>query len=117
MIGVPRGGLATRADFEMLQAAALAGEMRPHEVAVLRRHWQGLLNGRLAYVFDRLLGEGEAADGAGPEYLVVDAGGEAPASEPAVRAQYRLTEVPSRLDLLGFAVSDIEDALTDLEGR
>lgn len=111
MIGVLRNALKTRGDFEMLHQAALGGELRPHEVAELRRHWQALLDGRFAYEVDRALSEGESADGGEPEYRVM-------ADEDGARTQYKLTEsASSRLVALGFTVGEVEHALTELEGK
>lgn len=111
MIGVPRNALKTRGDFEMLHQAALGGELRPHEVAELRRHWQALLDGRFAYEVDRALAEGEPADGDEPEYRVMT-------DEDGARTQYRLAEsASSRLVALGFTVGEVEQALTELEGK
>lgn len=111
MIGIPRNALKTRADFEMLHQAAMGGDLRPHEVADLRKHWQALLDGRFAYEVDRALGEGEAPDGDEPEYRVMT-------DEDGARTQYKLVEsASSRLVALGFAVGDVELALAELEGK
>lgn len=116
MRGIPRNALKTRADFDMLHAAAMAGELRPHEVTELRRQWQALLNGRQAYVVDRVLAEGEDPDGAEPDYRVmVD---EDEATGETTRTQYKLTDTQcSRLNRLGFEVDDVEAALAELEGK
>ena len=111
MIGIPRNALKTRADFEMLHQAAVSDQLRPHEVANLRRHWQALLNGRFAYEVDRALGEGEEPDGDEPEYRVVT-------DESGVRTQYKLVEsASSRMSVLGFTTQEVEAALAELEGK
>lgn len=111
MIGIPRNALKTRADFEMLHQAAVSDQLRPHEVANLRRHWQALLDGRFVYEVDRILGEEEPADGEEPEYLVM-------ADEDGVRTQYRLAEsTSSRMAALGFTAQEVETALAELEGK
>ncbi|WP_445157667.1 hypothetical protein [Halomonas sp. E14] len=116
MRGIPRNQLKTRADFMLLQEAALAGELRPYEVADLRRHWQALLDGRVAYEVDRVLAEGEAPDGEEPEYRVMT--DEDEASGEAIRTQYRLVETGcSRLVRLGFEVEEVEAALAQLEDK
>src|SRR5690625_4220155 len=111
MIGIPRNALKTRADFEMLHQAAMGGDLRPHEVTDLRKHWQALLDGRFVYEVDRTLGEGEAPDGDEPEYRVMT-------DEDGVRTQYRLVEsTSSRMVALGFTVQEVETALAELEGK
>lgn len=111
MIGIPRNALKTRADFEMLHQAAMRGDLRPYEVAELRKHWQALLNGRFAYEVDRVLGEGEEPDGEEPEYRVVT-------NEDGARIQYKLVEsASSRLVALGFTAGEVELALAELEGK
>lgn|SRR5690625_621278 len=111
MIGIPRNALKTRADFEMLHQAAVSDQLRPHEVEILRRHWQALVDGRFSYEVDRVLGEEELADGEEPEYRVM-------ADEDGVRTQYRLVEsTSSRMVALGFTVQEVETALVELEGK
>lgn len=116
MRGIPRNALKTRADFEMLQQAALSDGLRPHEVESLRQHWQALLNGRFVYEFDRVLAEGEAPDGAEPDYRVME--DEDEDSGTVTRMQHKLVESQhSRLRGLGFEVSEAEAALAELEGK
>ncbi|WP_445157418.1 hypothetical protein [Halomonas sp. E14] len=116
MRGIPRNALKTRADFEMLHDAALRDELRPHEVAELRRHWQALLDGRFAYEVDRVLGEDEVPDGDEPEYRVM--ADEDEDTGEVVRTQYKLVESEcSRMHRMGFAALDVEMALSELEGK
>lgn len=116
MRGIPRNALKTRADFATLHEAALRDELRPHEVAELRRQWQSLLAGRKAYQVDRVLAEGESPDGDEPEFRVMEELDEA--TDEVTRTQYKLTEtLCSRLCRLGFEVEEVEAALVELEGK
>lgn len=116
MRGIPHNALKTRADFEMLQQAALNDGLRPHEVGNLRRHWQALLDGRFVYEFDRVLAEGEDPDGPEPDFRVMEDEDE---DDGAVtRTQHKLVESQcSRLCRLGFEASEVEAALAELEGK
>lgn len=114
MQGVPRFGLRTRADFELLQQLALQGQLRPRCIATLQRHWQGLLAGRWTYVYDRDLTADESPDGEAPQYLVIESEDEG-SGEPR-RVQLKRTEVPTAtIFRLGFTVADVEQAIADLE--
>lgn len=114
MQGVPRFGLRTRADFELLQSLALQGQLRPRCIATLQRHWQGLLAGRWTYVHDRDLAAGESPDGGLPEYLVTESEDETTGEQR--RVQLKRTEVPTAtIFRLGFTVADVEQAIADLE--
>lgn len=114
MQGVPRYSLRTRADYDLLQGLAIKGEVRPQGVATLKRHWEGLLAGRWIYVHDRALAEGEQPDGEMPDYRVLDVEDEA--TGETTRVQLKRTESPDAMIFqLGFAVTDVEQAITDLE--
>lgn len=114
MQGVPRFGLRTRADFELLQDLALQGELRPACIATLQRHWQGLLAGRWAYVYDRDLAAGESPDGEAPHYLVIESEDET--TGEMRRVQLKRTEVPTAtIFRLGFTVPEVEQAISALE--
>lgn len=114
MQGVPRFGLRTRADFELLQQLALQGQLRPTCIATLQRHWQGLLAGRWTYVYDRDLAADENPDGEAPQYLVIESEDEA--SGEMRRAQHRRIEAPSAaIFQLGFTVPEVEQAISALE--
>lgn len=110
---VPRYGLRTRADFDLLQQKALEGDIRPQGIATLKQHWEGLLASRWYYAYDRELAEGEAADGEMPEYCV----SETPEQDgqPARRVQLKRTEDLTTLNRLGFTVNDVEQAIAALE--
>nr|WP_321266802.1 hypothetical protein [Alcaligenes faecalis] len=113
MQGVPRFGLRTRADFDLLQDKAISGEIRPQGIAILKQHWEGLLSSRWYYAFDRELAEGEQPDGDMPEYYVQEA--QAQDGEPAKRVQTKRTEDLTTLNRLGFSVQDVEQAIAVLE--
>lgn len=114
MRGFPRNALKTRQDFEMMQARAAEGSLRPRQVSELRRHWQSLLDGRFAYQYDRVLAEGEEPDGQEPEYRVVEEAEDD--GETVSRVQFRRAEVvSSRLARMGFSQAEVEQAITELE--
>lgn len=95
--------LNTRADYELVHDAALAGELPTDKLLTA---YDALLNTRLHYVFDRLLATDEPADGAEPEYRVM---AEKLEDGTTQRTQYKLVDNPdARLYQLGFAVADIE---------
>lgn len=109
MYGVPKV-LATRADFERVHHMALSGECAPEQALA---QWRGLLDGRLAYEHDRVLADGEAPDGAEPEYRVLEEEREDGSVE---RVQYRLVDQPhARIYRLGFSIAEVEARITDLE--
>ena len=111
MIGIPKI-LKTRADYERLHAAALAGELRPHQVAALLGRWQALLE-RHHYVYDRVLAADESPDGPEPDYRAIT---ETAEDGTETRSQYRREEDPTaRIHAIGFSVAEAEAAITDLE--
>lgn len=114
MQGVPRYGLRTRADYDLLQELATQGEIRPQDVATLKRHWEGLLAGRWIYVHDRELAEGEQPDGDMPEYCVLDVEEETTGEAKRVQLK-RVESQDAEIFRLGFAVTDVEQAISDLE--
>lgn len=114
MQGVPRYGLRTRADYDLLQGLATEGEIRPQGVATLKRHWEGLLAGRFTYVYDRDLAEGEAPDGDMPEYRVLNVEDEETGTTRRVQMQ-RIESPQAEIFRLGFTVAEVEQAITDLE--
>ncbi len=113
MQGVPRYGLRTRADFDLLQDKAIKGEIRPQGIAILKQHWEGLLSSRWYYAYDRDLAEGEQPDGDMPEYCLQET--QAQDDTPARRVQTKRTEDLATLNRLGFTVQDVEQAIADLE--
>ncbi|UXF57505.1 hypothetical protein YPCBV1_00052 [Chromohalobacter phage YPCBV-1] len=114
MQGVPRYGLRTRADYDLLQGLATQGEVRPQGVATLKQHWKGLLTSRWIYARDRVLADGEQPDGEMPDYRVLEVEDEA--TGETSRVQLKRTESPDAMIFqLGFAVTDVEQAITDLE--
>lgn len=114
MQGVPRFGLRTRADYDLLQGLALEGGIQPIGVATLLRHWQGLLAGRFHYVYDRDLSEGESPDGAAPDYIVLTSTDDQ--SGTTTRRQMQREEfATAEIFRLGFTVTEVEQHITDLE--
>jgi hypothetical protein len=113
MQGVPRYGLRTRADYDLLQGLALQGEIRAQGVATLKRHWEGLLASRFVYDRDRELAEGEQPDGDMPEYRVLTI--EDQETGVSQRVQFVRTESSAAaIFWLGFTVQNVEKAITDL---
>ncbi|SFT73641.1 hypothetical protein [Halomonas saccharevitans] len=114
MQGVPRYGLRTRADYDLLQGLALQGEVRPQGVTRLKQHWQGLLSGRFVYMRDRVLADGESPDGPMPDYRVLEIEDEDAGT--VERVQFQRTESPdAEIFRLGYSVAEVEQAITDLE--
>lgn len=114
MQGVPRYGLRTRADYDLLQGLATQGEIRPQGVATLKRHFEGLLSGRFTYVYDRDLAEDETPDGDLPEYRVLTVDDEENGTTRRVQMQ-RIESPQAEIFRLGFTVPEVEQAITDLE--
>lgn len=115
MRGFPRNALKTRQDFEMMQARAAEGSLRPRQVSELRRHWQSLLDGRFAYQVDRVLEGDEEPDGQEPEYRVVDETEDD--GETIRRVQFkRIESDSSRLARMSFSQTEVEHAIAELEG-
>lgn len=113
MQGVPRFGLRTRADFDLLQDKARRGALSSQGVALLKRHLEGLLSSRWYYAYDRDLAEAEQPDGPMPEYFVAET--DAQGETPARRIQTKRTEDLATLNRLGFSVVDVEQAIVELE--
>lgn len=108
MYGVPQV-LATAADFEKVHQMALNGECDPEAVG---RHWRGLLASRQAYDRDRVLADGESADGPEPKYKVLE---EELEDGTTQRVQYVLAEQPgAKIYALGYTVAGVESKLTEL---
>ena len=114
MQGVPRYGLRTRADYDLLQGLATQGEIRPQGVATLKRHLEGLLAGRFTYVYDRDLADGESPDGDMPDYRVLNVEDEEAGTTRRVQMQ-RIESPQANIFRLGFTVAEVEQAITDLE--
>jgi hypothetical protein len=115
MKGIPKKALMTREDFELLQQMARDGKLRPQHVDRLRRQWQGLLNGRKVYVFDRELADGEEADGSEPDYRVLEREDEE--TGEIVRVQYKLTDDDTcRMVKLGYTSADVTAMIDELDG-
>jgi len=115
MRGIPKNALMTRDDFELLQQMARDSELRPQHIEGLRKQWQGLLNGRKKYVFDRVLADGEAADGSEPDYLVLEREDEA--SGETSRVQHRLVDDDAcRMAKLGYTAAEVTAMIDELDG-
>ncbi|WP_157469991.1 hypothetical protein [Desulfobulbus elongatus] len=110
---MPRYGLRTRADYDLLQGLATKGEIRPQGVATLKRHWEGLLASRWVYDYDRDLADGEDPDGEQPEYLVL--AGDDGQGGLRRRQMMRIESPHAEIFRLGYTVSDVEQAIADLE--
>lgn len=109
MYGIPVV-LQTRADFESALEAANAGEIEKAKVA---SRFAGLIEASKVYVFDRILADGEAADGALPAYCVAEASEQDP-----VRRQLKLaTDDQARIFQLGYTVEEVENIIKQLEGK
>jgi|SRR5690625_43051 len=116
MQGVPRFGLRTRADYDLLQVLAIQGELRPHDAATLKRHWEGLLSGRFSYQRDRELVGDEPADGEMPDYLVITTREDDGEDGAERRVQMvRVESLSAEIFRLGFTVQEVEQAISDLE--
>ncbi|MCS4503912.1 hypothetical protein NYO91_07450 [Arhodomonas aquaeolei] len=114
MKGIPHNSLKTAQDYEGMQQLAIAGELRPRDVATLRRYWQSLLDGRWRYDRDRLLGDSEAPDGDEPDYRVLVEEAEDGTEE---RWQYkRVADDKARIHHLGYDVATVEGKIAELEG-
>lgn len=114
MQGVPRYGLRTRADYDLLLGLATQGEIRPQGVATLKRHFEGLLSGRFTYVHDRVLAEAESPDGDMPDYCVLNVEDEETGETRRVQMK-RIESPQAEIFRLGFTVQEVEQAITDLE--
>lgn len=114
MQGVPRYGLRTKADYDLLQGLAVQGDIRPHGLATLKRHWEGLLSGRYHYVYDRDLAEGESPDGSEPDYIVLTVADEQSGTERR-KQMVRHDNSQAEIFRLGFTVAEVEQNISDLE--
>lgn len=114
MQGVPRYGLRTRADYDLLLEQAKAAEVRPQGLATLKRHYEGLLAGRFTYVYDRDLAEAESPDGDMPEYRVLTVEDEEDGSIRRVQMK-RIESSQAEIYRLGFTVQEVGQVITDLE--
>lgn len=115
MRGIPKNALMTREDFELLQQMARDGELRPQHVGRLKQQWQGLLNGRKVYVFDRPLADGEEPDGPEPDYRVLERKDEA--TGEITRVQYKLVDDDTcRMVKLGYTAADVTAMIDELDG-
>lgn len=71
---------------------------------------RGLRDNTHAFVFDRVLEEGEQPDGAEPDYRVME-------DEDGQRHQYRLEENPrAPIFRLGFTVEEVDALIDTIEG-
>lgn len=113
MYRIPKYGLRTRGDYDLLQGKALNGELRPADVQRLSEYWQGLLGNRWHYEYDRELGATEQPDGAEPDYIVIEREDEAAGTTQ--RVQLKRVEDLTALDRLGFTVSDVQQKISELE--
>jgi hypothetical protein len=108
MYGVPKT-VKTANDLERIHGMALEGRLPKERVA---KHWQGLLNGKDHYVFDRKLSDSEDPDGSPPDYIVLDVKQEDGTTE---RHQYQLQEDPNAsIFELGYTVSKVNAKLNEL---
>lgn len=108
MYGVPKT-VKTASDLERIHALALEGKLSKASVA---KHWQGLLNGKDHYAFDRKLADTEDPDGSPPDYVVLDVKQDDGTTE---RHQYQLQEDPgAAIFELGYSVSGVQTKLDEL---
>lgn len=109
MHGLPNV-LQTRADFDAALALAADGEV---DKASLAQHFAGLIEATKRYSFDRILADGEEADGDMPEFCVTEASERDP-----VRRQLKIeTDTVARLFVLGYTIDEVETIIKDLEGK
>ncbi len=113
MQGIPRNTLQTAGDFERMHEMALSGELRPRDVATLRRYWQSLIDGRYRYDRDRQLADGEDPDGPEPDYRVLIEEAEDGTEE---RWQFvRVEDANARINVLGYSVATVQDKIAELD--
>lgn len=108
MHGIPRI-LQTREDFDMALAAARSGEA---DKTIVAGHFKGLIEAAHYYAFDRYLADGEAPDGAPPEYWVIDP----TEDQPQRRQEKRALDPEARLFKLGYSLAEVEAIINELEG-
>lgn len=108
MQGIPKI-LQTRADFDLALDMARRGEASRAAVA---QHFRGLVEAARHYVFDRVLADGEAPDGAPPEYWVI----EPTEDNPQRRQEKRTLDPEARLFKLGYSLAEVEAIINELEG-
>lgn len=106
MISIP-AILKTREDYDRAEQCAVSGVYKPSDVI---RHFVGLQQNRFSYVFDRILAEGEAPDGAHPEFRIIED------DETGVRTQLKQEEMANAtIFQLGYTVSAVKKIITKLE--
>ncbi len=109
MHGAPKT-LQTKEDYEVCHAEVLAGYPAKNEMI---DRWQSLIDTQQIYVFDRILAADEAADGAEPDYRVVEDKLEDGTIE---RHQFILVaDSASMLGGLGYTVAEVQAKMTELE--
>lgn len=108
MHGIPRI-LQTREDFDLALAAARSGEA---DKTIVAGHFKGLIEAAHYYAFDRYLADGEAPDGAPPEYWVI----EPTEYQPQRRQEKRTLDPEARLFKLGYSLAEVEAIINELEG-
>lgn len=110
MYGVPKT-LNTKQDYERVHSLALSGEASQEEV---KKHWQGLINSRMKYEFDRVLSESEDPDGPAPDFIVLDVKLDDNTIE---RRQQKLVSNPNAaIFRLGYNVAEVESKINELGG-
>lgn len=110
MYGVPKI-LNTRQDYDRVHSLALSGEVPQEEV---KKHWQGLLNSREKYEFDRTLAESESPDGPAPDFIVLDVELENGSIER--RQQKLVSNTDAAMFRLGYNVAEVESKINELGG-
>lgn len=103
--------LQTRADFE--EAVSLSVKDNSVTPALISQ-FKGLLELAYKYEFDRILQDGESADGEMPEYVVV----EKTDSQDSPRHQLkRVVDDSSRLFALGYDIDSVKIIINKLENQ
>jgi hypothetical protein len=109
MYGYPKL-IATRHDVDVLMGYLGSEWATEENKAKGVAFFRGLIASARAYVFDRMLAEGEAAAGPLPEYIVL-------VQEDGTRRQERLVDDPAgRIYRLGYTVAEVEAMIATIEG-
>lgn len=108
MHGYPKH-IATRHDIDVLMGYLGSEWATEENKAKGLAFFQGLIENSRSYVFDRMLAEGEPADGPAPEYIVLT-------QEDGSRRQERLAADRRRGRRLGYTVAEVEAMIATIEG-
>lgn len=115
MRGIPRV-IKTRADVHGLMDMWRGGSLRPQHAELLHDQLRALRDGRMVYVRDRVLQDGEEPDGPEPHYRVMEE--ETGADGATEQVQFRLEDSPSaKIYRLGFSLEEVEQLITELEAQ